>query len=81
MTEHLEANKETEAILMFQEEITLQHHSSEVVEVSLLLSSRQISALEAAAHRRGLTAGEMVRRLLQDFIAGRAPAKSACTVA
>jgi hypothetical protein len=41
----------------------------EVVEVPLLLSVGQMSALEEAAHRRGLTAGQMVRQLLQDFIA------------
>jgi hypothetical protein len=43
--------------------------ANEVIEVPLLLSLRQMSALEAAAYHRGLTAGEMVRRLLQDFIA------------
>jgi hypothetical protein len=41
----------------------------DVIEVPLLLSGRQMLALEEAAHHRGLTAGEMVRRLLQDFIA------------
>lgn len=41
---------------------------SDVVEVPLLLSGRQMLALEEAAHHRGLTAGEMVRRLLQEFI-------------
>jgi hypothetical protein len=39
-----------------------------VVEIPLLLSAGQASALESAAYRRGLTAGEMVRRLLSDFI-------------
>src|SRR5262249_61888424 len=42
---------------------------ADVVEVPLLLSGRQMLALEEAAHHRGLTAGEMVRHLLQDFIA------------
>ena len=42
---------------------------TEVVEIPLLLSGRQMLALEEAAHHRGLTAGEMVRHLLQDFIA------------
>jgi hypothetical protein len=41
---------------------------SDVVEVPLLLSGRQMLALEEMAHHRGLTAGEMVRRLLHDFI-------------
>jgi hypothetical protein len=42
--------------------------TGEVVEVPLLLSADQVSALEQAAHHRGLTTGEMVRRLLEDFI-------------
>lgn len=41
-----------------------------VVEVPLLLSLGQIAALEKAAHTRGLTAAEMVRRLLRDFTSG-----------
>ena len=45
----------------------------EVVEVPLLLPGWQVSALERAAHRRGLTAGEMLRSVLGDFIA-RLPA-------
>lgn len=40
----------------------------EVVEVPLLLSGKQMLALEEVAHDRGLTAGEMVRKLLQEFI-------------
>jgi hypothetical protein len=43
----------------------------EVVEISLLLSGRQVSALESAAHDRGLTAAEMVRHVLRDFLAQR----------
>jgi hypothetical protein len=41
----------------------------DVVEVPLLLPGWQVSALETAAHDYGLTAGEMVRHLLRDFIA------------
>jgi hypothetical protein len=41
----------------------------DVVEVPLLLQGWQMSALEKAAHSRGLTAGEMVRDLLRDFLA------------
>jgi hypothetical protein len=41
----------------------------EVVEVPFLLSIDQLTALEKAAHSRGLTAAEMVRRLLGRFIA------------
>jgi hypothetical protein len=43
----------------------------EVVEVSLLLPGWQASALESAAFDRGLTAAEMVRSLLRDFLAER----------
>lgn len=42
---------------------------SDVIEVSLLLAGWQMSALERAAYHRGLTAAEMVRQLLRDFIA------------
>jgi hypothetical protein len=41
----------------------------EVFEVSLFLSAGQMYALEEAAHDRGLTAAEMFRQLLHDFIA------------
>jgi hypothetical protein len=41
----------------------------DVVEVPLLLSGWQMSALEREAHRSGRTAGEMVRQLLRDFLA------------
>lgn len=39
----------------------------EVIEIPLLLAGWQASALERAAHGRGLTAAEMVRSLLRDF--------------
>jgi hypothetical protein len=42
----------------------------EVVEVPLLLPSWQVTALATAAQDRGLTAGEMLRHLLHDFIQG-----------
>jgi hypothetical protein len=45
----------------------------EVVEIPLLLPSWQASALETAAHQRGLTAAAMVRHLLRDFIRERTP--------
>lgn len=44
-------------------------HDTDVVEMPLLLPGWQISALETAAHDCGLTAAEMVRHLLRDFIA------------
>jgi hypothetical protein len=40
----------------------------DVVEVPLLLPSWQVEALEAQAHAQGLTAGEMVRQLLSEFL-------------
>ncbi len=43
--------------------------TTEVVEIPLLLPFWQVSALEQAAHQRGMTAAEMVRGLLRDFIA------------
>ena len=42
----------------------------DVVEVPLLLPGWQVAALATAAHDRGLTAGEMMRGLLNDFIDG-----------
>ena len=45
--------------------------TDEVVEVPLLLPDWQVQALEALAYERGLTAGEMVRQLLGEFLARR----------
>jgi len=42
--------------------------TDDVVEVPVLLPSRQVEALEAVAHAQGLTAGEMVRQLLSEFL-------------
>jgi hypothetical protein len=42
----------------------------EVVEIPLLLPSWQVNALATAAQDRGLTAGQMLRCLLHDFIQG-----------
>jgi hypothetical protein len=39
----------------------------EVVELPLLLPRRQAEALEAAARRRGLTTGQMLRRVIADL--------------
>jgi hypothetical protein len=46
---------------------------SDIVEVPLLLPGWQVAALETAAHDRGLTAGEMVRTLLRDFLNEQTP--------
>jgi hypothetical protein len=45
----------------------------EIVEVSLLLPGWQVTALESAAHDRGLTAAELVRALLRDFLTEHGP--------
>ncbi len=45
--------------------------TDDVVELSLLLSAEQASELETAAHQRGATAGELVRRLVRDFLAAQ----------
>jgi hypothetical protein len=50
---------------------------AEVIEVPLLLSGWQMSALEWAAHSHGLTTGEMVRQLLRDFLAAADRARQA----
>ncbi len=44
----------------------------DVVEIPLLLPYWQVEALESAAHQQGLTAGEMIRHLLQDYLARKA---------
>jgi hypothetical protein len=49
--------------------------SADVIEIPLLLSGRQILALEEAAFRRGMTAAEMVRHLVYEFIAQAVPCK------
>jgi hypothetical protein len=38
-----------------------------IVELALLLPDWEAAALEEAAHRRGLTAGQLIRRLIQDY--------------
>src|SRR5439155_15139057 len=43
----------------------------EVVELPLLLPRWQALELEAAARRRGMTTGQMIRRVIGDALAGR----------
>jgi hypothetical protein len=45
----------------------------EVLEIPLLLPGWQVTALATAAHRRGQTAGELVRDLLREFLADYCP--------
>ena len=40
----------------------------DVIEIPLLLPGWQVSALETAAHARGVTAAEMVRQILSEFL-------------
>jgi len=40
----------------------------EVTEVGLILPVPHVAALEAEAHRLGLTTGELVRWLIRDFL-------------
>jgi hypothetical protein len=42
---------------------------TDVAEISLLVPGWQLAALENAARTRGLTSGQLVRRLVRDFIA------------
>ncbi len=42
--------------------------TGEVVELGLLFPAAEAAALEAEARRRGLTLGEMLRRLVSDFL-------------
>lgn len=45
----------------------------EIVEMGLLLCPWQLAALEGLARQRGLTAGQMVRRLIRDFLRSAGP--------
>ena len=47
---------------------------NEVVELALLLPRWQAEALENAAYQRGLTAGQMLRKMIGASLAGRVPA-------
>jgi hypothetical protein len=49
---------------------------AEVLEVPLLLPAWQATALEEVAHRQGLTAGALTRRLIGDFLRRFDPAYS-----
>src|SRR5262245_23849618 len=45
-----------------------------VVELALLLPRRQLGELETAATVEGLSAGQLIRRLIGDYLRARAPA-------
>jgi hypothetical protein len=48
----------------------------EVVEVSLLLPRWQVEALEEVAHERGLTAGQMLRKLIGVCLSDPPPSRA-----
>jgi hypothetical protein len=52
---------------------------ADVVEIPLLLAGWQVSALETAAHDRGLTAAEMVRHVLRDFLSSTSSQGMGCS--
>jgi hypothetical protein len=45
---------------------------AEVVELAVLLPARDLAALEEAAWRRGLTPGQVIRRLIHAFLGPKA---------
>ena len=45
-------------------------YDAEIAELSVLLPGEQVLGLEQAAHERGLTTAQMLRRLIQDFLRG-----------
>jgi hypothetical protein len=57
-------------------ELPMRHFDGEMVEIELLLPAWQISALETAAHSRGLTTGQMVRSLIGTFFDASAIAEA-----
>ncbi|HEV3236471.1 MAG TPA: hypothetical protein VGZ25_05755 [Gemmataceae bacterium] len=57
-------------------ECSMRHFDGEMVEIELLLPAWQIKALEAEAHSRGLTTGQMVRSLIGTFFDASAMARS-----
>lgn len=61
-------NQHTETMALCEEK-EFDMPEADVVEIPLLLAGWQVTALETAAHDRGLTAAEMVRHVLRDFLA------------
>jgi hypothetical protein len=45
-------------------------YDDEITELCVLLPGAQVLDLEQAAHARGLTTAQMLRRLIQDFLHG-----------
>ncbi len=49
------------------------HGEDAVIDVGLLLGAAQLTALESAAHIRGLTAAGLIRYLIGEFLHGPIP--------
>lgn len=47
------------------------HIDDEVVELSLLVSIKQLKALQRAAERRGVSAGQLLRQVVGDYLRRR----------
>jgi hypothetical protein len=69
------AGRDDSAEESFRTELPPDLPAGDVFEVPLLMSGGQLSALERAAFTRGLTAGEMVRTLFNDFLTELAPSR------
>jgi len=50
---------------------------ADVTEVALLLPAEHLAALELVAHRSGVTAAQLLRRLVRDVVAADASARAA----
>jgi hypothetical protein len=71
----MDTDKSENATVLTEPNLTLL--DGEIVEFSLLLPGWQAAALEKTASDQGLTAGQMVRRLIQDFFSRFAQPRSA----
>jgi hypothetical protein len=45
------------------------YHEADMMELALLLPSRQVAALEGVACKRGLAMAQLIRQLISDFLA------------
>ncbi len=69
MSEHaVETTDRVEPVLVSEPADLTALEAEEVIEVPLLLSGREMSVLEQAAHQQGLTTGALLRGMLRDFV-------------
>jgi hypothetical protein len=47
------------------------HEMEQIVEFPLLLTTSQVEALSRASHNRGITAGQLARRAIDEFLSRR----------